>query len=272
MTHSDTVIEEFRAVVWEHYARAGRQLPWRSSDGGPVNPYHVLVSELMLQQTQVRRVIPKYQAFLARFPTIADLAAAPLGEVLIAWNGLGYNRRARFLWQAAQLIVAKHGGVVPSTLSELIALPGIGVNTAGAILAYGYNQPVVFIETNIRTVYIHHFFPNSAAVHDRDLLPFLQDSLDRESPRQWYWALMDYGTHLKSEVGNLSRHSSHHTVQSKFEGSLRQVRGAVIRRLTKGPADLESLTEEIPDKRLEQVLAGLMTEKMIRIVAGHYQL
>jgi A/G-specific adenine glycosylase len=158
MELSNQARQEFLEALWEHYARVGRgALPWRQPEGdGSFDPYKVMVSELMLQQTQVNRVIPKYTEFLQRFPTVQALSAAELGDVLRAWQGLGYNRRAKFLWQAAQQI--DQLGQFPNTLQDLVKLSGIGVNTAGAILAYAFNQPAVFVETNIRTVYTHHFF------------------------------------------------------------------------------------------------------------------
>lgn len=226
----------------------------------------------MLQQTQVPRVVPKYAEFLALFPTVQALAAAPLASVLAAWSGLGYNRRAKFLWQAAQAIVQIHKGWVPSTLHELTALPGIGKNTAGAILAYAYGQPVTFVETNVRTVYIHHFFADETGVSDALILELAQATLDAEHPREWYWALMDYGTHLKKTVGNVARSSKSYARQSAFEGSLRQVRGAVIRALTKQPHTETELAAVVPDERLGQVLQALLQENLVAQAGGRYHL
>ncbi|HET9174252.1 MAG TPA: hypothetical protein VFN56_03145, partial [Candidatus Saccharimonadales bacterium] len=145
-------ITEFRAVVWRHYEAHGRHdLPWRQPNAaGRFDPYAITVSECMLQQTQVSRVLGKYQEFLAQFPTVAALANADLGAVLRVWSGLGYNRRAKFLWQTAQLVLSSSSQQFPRSLPELVALPGIGANTAGAILAYAFNEPAVFVETNIR--------------------------------------------------------------------------------------------------------------------------
>ncbi len=257
-------VQEFQELVWQYYHNHGRELPWRLPEAdGTFNAYHIWVSELMLQQTQASRVIPKYEQFLATFPDVQTLAAAPLSEVLKQWSGLGYNRRAKFLWQAAQRIVADYSGELPSTTSELVKLPGIGSNTAAAIAAYAYNQPVVFVETNIRTVFIHHFFPDTDQVADKDILPLITKALDYEHPREWYWALMDYGSYLKKSVGNASKASKHFIKQSTFEGSLRQVRGAVIRRLTAGSASLNELHDLLPDDRLQRVLDDLVGEELI---------
>jgi len=254
----------FLETLWEYYAQKGRTaLPWRLPEAdGRFNPYHIMVSELMLQQTQVSRVILKYQAFLEEFPAIGDLAAADLGDVLRAWQGLGYNRRAKFLWQAAQAVRA--GGSFPDTLATLTELPGIGTGTAGAILAYAYNRPVAFVETNVRTVYIHHFFQDRTDVHDREIIDLVTQTVDREQPREFYWALMDYGTHLKATVGNLNKASRHYAQQSAFPGSRRQIRGQVIKLLGSERLSLAALRQHIDDPRLEAVLGELADEGMIR--------
>src|SRR5215471_3425360 len=168
----DKTYEQFCKLVFEYYQNHGRHdLPWRLPDSnGSFHPYKILVSEIMLQQTQVPRVLPKFKDFIGQFPTIQSLAQAPLKDVLVAWQGLGYNRRAKFLWQAAQAIIQDSEGTVPSTESDLVKLPGIGKNTAGAISAYAFNQPAIFIETNIRTVFIHHFFKDQVDVPDKALL------------------------------------------------------------------------------------------------------
>ena len=147
---SQQQIHDFQSMVWDYFETHGRHdLPWRLPTDRGFDPYAIMVSEIMLQQTQVGRVIPKFQAFMKQFPTVQALASAPLSDVLQAWSGLGYNRRAKFLWQAAQQVVTDYAGVMPKTLEDLVRLPGIGKNTAGAIMAYAYDQPVYFIETNI---------------------------------------------------------------------------------------------------------------------------
>ena len=236
-------------------------MPWRDAP----TPYHVLVSELMLQQTQVARVIPKFLHFMELFPTVEHLARAELAEVLTAWSGLGYNRRAKFLWLAAQSVVENFDGKLPESTDALISLPGIGKNTAGAIQAYAFNRPVVFIETNVRTVYFHHFFADSAdAVTDTQLAELVKQTLDSENPREWYWALMDYGTHLKATVGGRLTQSRHYRKQSPLKGSIREMRGKIITVLTRGrasDAELRKLVEA--DERFEKALTALMKEGLV---------
>lgn len=231
-----------------------------------------MVSEIMLQQTQVDRVIPKFLAFMDKFPKVTDLAEAPQSEVLKLWSGLGYNRRARFLHLAAQTIVKKYQGNIPSTLPELISIPGIGPYTSSAILAFAYNRPLSVIETNIRTVYIHHFFPDHESVSDAQLLPLIAITVDTDNPRRWYAALMDYGAHLKTTVGNLTQKSKTYAKQSKFAGSNRQLRGAILKELTKkSPQSLLSLTKALikthhADKeKVREVFEQLETEQLVAV-------
>jgi A/G-specific adenine glycosylase len=226
----------------------------------------------MLQQTQVSRVLIKYAEFLEKFPTVQTLAQASLGDVLIAWQGLGYNRRAKFLWQAAQMVVREWRGGFPASPEDLVRLPGIGKNTAGAVMAYAYNQPAIFIETNVRTVYIHEFFKDAEAVPDKDISALLQQTIMPDSPRIFYWALMDYGTYLKKTVGNASVRSAHHVRQSPFEGSRRQVRGAVLRSLSSRGLSWQELASAIADERLAAVLQELAAEGMIDLTNGIYHL
>jgi len=261
----------FLEVLWRSYDKYGRNLPWRQpKQDGTLDPYSVMVSELMLQQTQVPRVVPKYEEFLRRFPNTSSLASVDLGEVLRLWQGLGYNRRAKFLWRAAQAI--EEQGSMPSTLVDLIKLPGIGKNTAGAILAYAYNQPAIFIETNIRTVYIYHFLTGNSDVADSTITQLLEQTIDREHPREFYWALMDYGTYLKATVGNLNRISKQYSKQSAFKGSRRQIRGQVLRLLGQAGCTLRDLQGIIMDERLEGVLNDLTTEGLIHNRNGMYTL
>ncbi len=271
MTISHEIREQFLETIWEYYAQHGRHdLPWRKPEAdGSFNLYKILVSELMLQQTQVGRVVPKYLEFLERFPTVQSLASSSLGEVLKAWQGLGYNRRAKFLWQSAQALTESKQ--LPDTLDELIKLPGVGVNTAGAILAYAFNQPVLFIETNIRTVYIHHFARDSELVADSFIRDILEQTVDRERPREFYWALMDYGAWLKTQVRNISQ-SKHYVRQSAFAGSRRQLRGQIVRELASQRMSFAEIDALCHDKRLTQVLDTLVDEGMIVLTRGNYRL
>jgi A/G-specific adenine glycosylase len=257
-------IAELQNIVWDYYAKHGRVFAWRAPQSdGSYDPYKIFVSELMLQQTQAQRVVPKYERFLQVFPTVHSLANAPLAAVLSEWSGLGYNRRAKFLWQSAHAIANHHNGVFPITQEVLTTLPGIGKNTAAAMCVYAYNQPLTFIETNIRTVFIHHFFPSQTDVSDAQLLPLVAAACDLEHPREWYWALMDYGVYLKATVGNVSRQSKHYAKQSTFAGSKRQVRGRIIALLVARPYELPELITTLEDERAENVIEELLQEGLI---------
>lgn len=264
----------FQKTVWDHYRLQGRhELPWRLPNAdGSFDAYKITVSEIMLQQTQVPRVVPKFSEFITRFPDVQSLAAAPLGEVLACWSGLGYNRRAKFLWQTARTVARDFAGVMPDSRQELITLPGIGPNTAGAILVYAHNQPHIFIETNIRTVFIYHFFTLQQHVSDKSIAKLVEATLPAQNVREWYWALMDYGTYLKQSVGNLSRQSRHFTKQSQFEGSRRQVRGQVIKMLAQKDLPEEQLRQVIIDPRLPDVLSELVQEGLVERVDHTYML
>lgn len=269
---TDPQVRSFQKLLAEQYRLHGRpDLPWRASEtDGSFDPYKIFLSELMLQQTQVPRVVPKYQAFLEQFPDVRALAAAPLGTVLRAWQGLGYNRRAKYLWLAARELAPM--AAFPQTAEELVRLPGIGPNTAGAILAYAFNQPVIFIETNVRTVYIHHFFHDQTDVTDKAILALVKQTLDAKNPRVWYWQLMDYGSHLKATVGNLNRAGKGYVKQSKFHGSRRQVRGQIIRELSAAPRSQAELARLVADERLPAVLQALVAEGLVRQKAGVFSL
>jgi A/G-specific adenine glycosylase len=228
-------IQTFRKLVLTYFEGHGRHtLPWRKTK----NPYKILVSEIMLQQTQVERVLPYYHAWLEKFPTMQDLAAAPLAEVLRAWQGLGYNRRAKMLHDAAKEIVFNRGGKFPKTVPELESLPGVGHYTARAVAAFAYDQDVVMIETNIRTAVTHHFFTGHEKVSDQDILVLLEKSLPKGAARLWYAALMDYGSFLKSQGIRINSKAQSYTKQKKFEGSARQcyftvsARRASVRKIT----------------------------------------
>lgn len=262
-------IDQFRARVLHYYADYKRTMPWRTSP----TPYFVLVSEIMLQQTQVPRVLPKFTSFIEKFPSVEALAIAPLADVLAQWNGLGYNRRAKYLWEAAKKIVNDFDGVVPNTRELLITLPGIGPNTAGAILAYAYNQPAIFVETNIRTVVIHEFFAKTDhRIADAEIATILQKALPNKNIREWYWALMDYGTYLKATVGGQLHRVKLHKRQSKFQGSRRQIRGQVLKYLIEGTHSNDELTTRIIDGRLADILATLSQEGLITYKNGYWHL
>ncbi len=267
LTESD--VERFRATVYAAARANPRTLPWRES----VDPYRVLVSEVMLQQTQADRVTGKFADFVARFPTAPALASAELSELLTAWQGLGYNRRALALKRASEAIVDRFGGEVPSTRKELESLPGIGPYTAGAIMAFAFYLPELFIETNIRSVFIHHFFQDRTGIHDRELLPLVATTLDRSRPRDWYNALMDYGVVLKRDLPNPSRKSIHHLRQSRFEGSNRQQRSALLKAVLAQPGlSANELAVRVTGDR-EQIalnLARMEKEGLMVCTHGRY--
>jgi A/G-specific adenine glycosylase len=235
-------------------------MPWRDN----TEPYYVLVSELMLQQTQVDRVIPKFEQFISLFPDVQSLAAAPLSDVLTAWSGLGYNRRAKFLHAAAKKVVDEHGGVIPDTHEGLVSLPGIGPNTAGAILAYSFNRPVTYIETNVRTVFFHHFFEGQPSVSDKELKEIVTEAVDEEHPREWYWGVMDYGAYLKKQGVGRNDKSSHYKKQAPLKGSLREVRGLILKALAQADQPYEELKRSLPqDERFETALGALTKEGFV---------
>ncbi|MDR2073428.1 MAG: A/G-specific adenine glycosylase [Spirochaetaceae bacterium] len=257
MQLSTRQILEFRKIILGHYEDSGRSFPWRYTEKTlPSLPeqkaaerrgaWGVLVSEYMLQQTQTQRVVPYWERWMRLWPRPEDLATASLEGVLREWSGLGYNRRAKMLLECAKIIVEKHRGKVPATPEELITLPGIGPYSSGAIACFAWNYPAVFIETNIRSVMLHFFFQDQGRVGDRELFPLLAQTLDRSNPRVWYWALMDYGAELKKLAENPGRRSAHYVRQNPFQGSLRQIRGAVIKALSEGGRqDAAGLKEKI---------------------------
>jgi A/G-specific adenine glycosylase len=228
-----SVLSDFRDEVWAFYRANGREMPWRGVD----DPYAVLVSEVMLQQTQVTRVLDRYRAWLDAFPTLEALAAAPLPAVLERWQGLGYNRRALALKKAAEIAVERFGGALPCDEALLRTLPGIGPTTAAAIMDYAFEVPAPFIETNVRAVFLHHFFAGADDVPDSVLRPVVEATWDRDDPRGWGYALMDLGVHLKRTLPNPSRASRHHTRQTPFEGSKRQMRARVLRAVLAEPGE-----------------------------------
>lgn len=268
MAKSRIDLAAFRRVIWSRYRKEGRHdLPWRKTH----DPYRILVSEVMLQQTQVERVIPFYTAVIKKFPTASKLAAAPLSSVLTAWQGLGYNRRAKMLWEASKEMRGKKR----FSIEELEALPGVGPYTARAVAAFAYNEDAIFVETNIRTVVIHHFFPKKKIVHDRDIEKILAAALPAGKAREWYSALMDYGSHLKRSGISHNAKSRAYIRQSAFKGSMREARGVIVRSLTKGPATAASLMRLLGPGRktqMRQALRTLRSEGLLELRAGRFSL
>ena len=256
-------IESFRSLVRAEGVRLYRDLPWRRTR----DPYGIWLSEVMLQQTQVARVMTRWGEWLERFPTVEALAQASVSDVLAAWQGMGYNRRALALKSAAEAVVREHGGVFPRDAAALKALPGIGPATAQGIRSFAFDLPGVYLETNVRTVILHHFFPDVPGVPDRELVPLVEASCPDAStgergafatpqdaddtPRAWYYALLDYGAYLKKTIPNPSRRSSSYTRQSRFEGSRRQKRAHIVRML------LDAQASGAPGLALEDVCRGV---------------
>ncbi len=278
---------ELRAFV-EFVTKKGRELyrdlPWRRT----YDPYAIWISEVMLQQTQVSRVDGRWQRWLEHFPTVDALAAAAPSDVLEEWQGLGYNRRALSVHRAAQAI-SEAGGVFPQDQKELVKLPGIGPATAAGIRAFAFNLHGVYLETNVRTVFLHELYPQAEGVPDSELIPLVEltcpasvstaagtDTANAATteltPRSWYYALLDYGAYLKKTIPNPSRRSKSHVKQSRFEGSHRQKRAELLRVLLahkdEGGAEFEMLHQELCQIEVhagresldEQVTLGLLEE------------
>lgn len=260
-------IDAFRSLVEFYYSQYGRDLPWRKTN----DAYHIFVSEVMLQQTQVDRVVPKYTQWIQQLPDFSSLATSNFDNVLRLWQGLGYNRRALNMQKTAQIIVENYNGILPSDPNILQTLPGIGKATAASIAVYAYNAPVVFLETNIRTVYITLFFSGFEKVDDNDIAFFLELTMDVHNTSRWYNALMDLGTYLKKTRPNPTRSSSKYRVQSPFHGSKRKIRGHVLKLLLQNSTmHTSDLKKVINDERFEDVLNDLCKEGLVSESKGVY--
>ncbi|MGD1003915.1 MAG: A/G-specific adenine glycosylase [Methanoregulaceae archaeon] len=252
-------ISKFQKIILDYYKKFGRDLGWRHT----TNPYNILVSEIMLQQTQVERVIKKYPKFISEFPSFSCLAEAPLLKVLTVWQGMGYNRRIIALQKCAQQVIKEFDGHLPSNIEILETFPGIGHSTACSIATFAFNLPVVFIETNIRRVFIYFFFGDRTSVSDHEILPLVDQTLDKKNPRIWYWALMDFGSVLKKEIVNPNRRSAHYTRQSQFENSNRELRGRVLRIIVQKTKLKETdIISQIPRERerIKKIISELVKE------------
>jgi A/G-specific adenine glycosylase len=228
------VVSSFQAIIRDYYREHGRVFPWRET----TDPYRILVSEFMLQQTQTSRVVEKYIEFITAFPDVYQLAHSSFREVLRVWQGLGYNRRALALHKTAGEITDRYQGRVPDDPTLLRQLPGVGEYTANAMMAIAFNKPAVVADTNIRTVYLYFFFREKETVTNSDITPLIEATLDRDSPREWYYALFDYGSMLKRENKDLE--AGKRRKQSTFRGSDREVRSNILRLLL----DIEKMTED----------------------------
>lgn len=239
---------EFTETVWSRGRELYRDLPWRNT----FDPYAILLSEIMLQQTQVVRVLGRWEQWLEVFPTVADLAMAPLPPVLELWQGMGYNRRALNLKRCAEEVVTTHGSEIPRDKKALLALPGIGPSTSAGVRIFAFQQPDMYLETNVRAVFIHEFFSEHETVSDRELVPLVEAACpDDGRVRDWYYALLDYGAYLKKTTVNPTRKSRQYTRQSKFEGSHRQKRAYLLRCVIDGALTSQELAESLARSELE---------------------
>ena len=255
------------------YKELQRKLPWRVVH----DPYCIAVSEYMLQQTQVGRVVPKYKEFLQKFPNVEALACSTRREVLLLWSGLGYNRRGIALHNAAKMVVETFGGRFPETEEELLLLPGVGRYTAAAIRAFAYNEDTIMLETNIRTVILHHFFQRQQEVSDKEIETvlhklFLCGKHEGYDPRTFYSALMDYGAYLKRSGVRINTKSKHYKQQSTFNGSLRQARGELLRLLLQTPKglSLHAMKQRANAKKIDEAIASLIAEGVVKQQASRY--
>lgn len=261
----------FKELIYHYFDHRGRSFPWRKT----TNPYHIFISEVMLQQTQADRVVEKYNSWIDRFKSFEELAKATFPQVLQEWQGLGYNRRARFLHESAKKSIEHFNGSIPDDPEKLVDFPGIGPNTAASITAFAFNKPVVFIETNIRAVYLHFFFRGKSDIDDKQLMPIIRTTLDSENPREWYNALMDYGTMLKKKFKNPSRKSKHHIKQKPFKGSDREIRGQILKLLVEHNSmpidDVAAMIDKDPI-RVQKNIQSLEKEGFIQAQQGKIQL
>ncbi len=257
-------IKIFQKKILDFYARSARNFPWRRTR----DAYRILISEIMLQQTQTERVRGFYTRFLKRFPTLRSLSEASLPEVLQYWSGLGYNRRARFLLETAREVERDFKGKLPRTEEALVALPGIGKYTASAVAAFAFGTPTIFIETNIRTVYTHEFFKNAEKILDSEIVLLIAQTLYCKDVRSWYYALMDYGVELKRKYPGINAKSKHYRPQSKFKGSNREIRGKLLKLLTaKSSSSRAELYKKLGEskERIDAQLAALIKEGFLWI-------
>lgn len=262
LPNSALALTLFQELVWSYYHTNKRDFSWRTS----TSPYHVTVSEIMLQQTQTYRVTGKFEAFVEAFPNFATLAQAPTSDVIRLWKGLGYNRRALALQKIAHRVTTEYSGILPDDIATLETFPSIGKATARSIVTYAFNRPTTFIETNVRSVFIYFFFVNKTMITDAMLEPLVAATVNHAQPREWYYALMDYGVMLKKTIGNTSRLSAHHTTQSPFQGSDRQIRGMILQVLLDQPGVAEAALPIILDKepdRVANITAALYKEGFI---------
>ncbi|EKE40297.1 hypothetical protein ENUP19_0304G0045 [Entamoeba nuttalli] len=252
-------IKQMHEKILKFYEKEGRKLPWRET----TDKYKILVSEVMLQQTQVTRVIEKYKSWLIRFPTIQDLAKANLADVLEEWNGLGFNSRGKRLRDLAIEVCERYNGIIPSSVDKLLNLPGIGPYTANAVLIFSENQDIATVDANIRRILIHELSLDEKTP-ENILFAYANKCLPLGRSRDWHNALMDYGalvaTGKKTGITAKSK-------QSKFEGSRRSYRAELLRRIRKnnGSLSIENCEEVIKGTKytLEEIIEGLEKDGIV---------
>jgi len=268
---SENDIVRFRSLIYSYYDDYGRVFPWRETS----DPYRILLSELMLQQTQTERVLPKYHLFLEAYPDFHALAEASASDILMLWKGLGYNRRALALLKIAREAVDRWDGGLPDDENQLRSLYMVGPATAAAVLSFAYQKPALYLETNIRRVLLYCFFSNAANVKDGDLYAALDRVLDRTDPKNWYYALMDYGVFLKKMIENPNRRSAHYAKQPAFRNSDREIRGKLLSLfIEKGASSFEEIQRylDFPEERLKICLDALIKEGFLSVQEGAGQL
>lgn len=269
-----TQAKQFNELLFSKGQELYRDLPWRNTR----DPYAIWISEVMLQQTQVSRVLERWETWLELFPTVDALASASQAEVLQLWQGLGYNRRALMLKRAADYISEHTSGKMPDEVLELEALPGIGPATAAGIVAFAYDKPSLYLETNVRSVLLHEFFTDQDQVSDEELYQVLALFLPQDNYRSYYYAFLDYGAHLKLIMPNPSRRSKHHATQSKFEGSHRQKRSFLLKQILSTSEEIsfselayslntferEHDRESLSDEYIKEILDELIREGFVK--------
>lgn len=257
--------EEFNTFLKQYYKEKKRILPWREN----INSYYIFVSEFMLQQKQVSRVINYFNSFIEKFPTFKALSQAPQSAILESWSGLGYNRRAMYLHQGAKIITEQYKEFIPDSVEILKKIKGIGEYTASALVTYSYNRPTLFVETNIRTVCFSIFeqYFSEEKISDKQLIELIEQIIDKENPREWYYAMMDLGIELKKILPKAHlKKSSSYQKQSLFVGSMRAIRGKIIKILTNNNQqkvirkELELLCN---DQRADSCITNLIKEGLI---------
>jgi len=258
-------IQRFQQKVFSFYQRYGRKLPWRNT----TDPYRILVSELMLQQTQVLRVIPYYEQWIARWPTLVALASASRADVLKVWMGLGYNTRAVYLHKAVQKIVAKYDGDVIAAMKQHQEIPGVGRYTAQAVQIFSTNADLVTVDTNIRRIFIAEFHL-SEDLSTRKLWEVAEQCLPLGRSREWHNALMDYGALQQTAKKTGIRPTSQ---QSQFDGSDRQLRAAILRLLLRGPCLFDTIHDVVGGEqmRLRKILGKMVDEELLVLQNKRYQ-